>query len=53
MQALEDRPQRFAWVLPSDMDDLFRAPAGYRCLKSRHLRNGGLAVTYWIWEKLS
>lgn len=47
----EDRPLRFAWVLPTDMDDLFAAPRGYKLLRKRHLRNGGLAVTFWIWER--
>lgn len=46
-----DRPLRFGWVLPSDMDDLFKAPAGYHILQKRHLRNGGMAVTFWIFER--
>jgi putative N6-adenine-specific DNA methylase len=46
-----DRPWRFAWVLPSDMDDLFKNPEGYILKNKRHLKNGGLAVTFWIWEK--
>lgn len=48
-----DRPLRFGWVLPSDMDDLFSSAPGYRLLKKRQLRNGGLAVTFWIWERES
>lgn len=47
----QDRPLRFAWVLPSDMDDLFKASDAYRLITKRHLRNGGLAVTFWIWER--
>lgn len=47
-----DQPLRFGWVLPSDLDDLFSKPSGYRLLSKRHLRNGGMAVTYWIWEKI-
>lgn len=47
-----DQPFRFGWVLPSDMDDLFKKPKGYQLLKKRNLRNGGMAVTYWIWEKI-
>ena len=47
-----DKPLRFGWVLPSDMDDLFNKPKGYTLRKKRTLRNGGLAVTYWIWEKI-
>lgn len=46
-----DRPLRFGWVLPSDMDDLFTPPQGYHLRGKRHLRNGGLAVTFWIWER--
>jgi putative N6-adenine-specific DNA methylase len=45
-----DRPLRFGWVLPSDMDDLFKNPKGYKLLQKKHLKNGGLAVTFWIWE---
>lgn len=47
----EDRPLRFGWVLPSDMDDLFSKPAGYRVKTKRHLKNGGMAVTFWIWTR--
>jgi hypothetical protein len=46
-----DRPKRFGWVLPSDLDDLFRSAPGYRLLTQRRLRNGGFAVTYWVWER--
>ncbi len=47
-----DRPLRFGWVLPSDMDDLFKSPMGYKLKTKRPLKNGGLAVTYWIWERI-
>lgn len=47
-----DRPLRFGWVLPKDMDDLFLRPVGYREISRRSFRNGGLAVTFWIWEKI-
>ena len=46
-----DKPLRFGWVLPSDMDDLFAKPIGYKMLAKRHLKNGGMAVTFWIWER--
>lgn len=48
----EDRPLRFGWVLPSDMDDLFSAPKDYRLLTKLPLRNGGMRVTFWVWERL-
>ena len=48
----EDRPIRFGWVLPSDMDDLFNSPKGYKLKTKRHLKNGGMAVTFWIWERI-
>ena len=47
-----DKPLRFGWLLPKDMDDLFSKPKGYRELTRRSFRNGGLAVTYWIWERV-
>ena len=46
-----DKPLRFGWVLPSDMDDLFAKPHGYKVKTKRHLKNGGMAVTFWIWER--
>jgi putative N6-adenine-specific DNA methylase len=46
-----DQPYRFGWVIPSDMDDLFSNPIGYHLKTKRHLKNGGLPVTFWIWEK--
>jgi len=47
-----DQPLRFGWVLPSDMDDLFSHPPGYKLKTKRHLKNGGMAVTFWIWERI-
>lgn len=47
----QDRPRRFGWILPSDMDDLFVAPEGYEQISKRHLKNGGLAVTFWIFDR--
>ncbi len=47
-----DRPLRFGWLLPKDMDDLFLHPKGYKQVSKRSFRNGGLAVTFWIWERL-
>ena len=47
-----DKPLRFGWVLPSDMDDLFQKANGYKLLKKRHLKNGGMAVTYFVWERI-
>ena len=47
----EDKPFRFGWVLPTDMDDLFKTPKGYKLKTKRHLKNGGMAVTFWIWER--
>lgn len=47
-----DKPKRFGWVLPSDMDDLFSRPKNYRLINKRHLKNGGMAVTFWIWERI-
>jgi putative N6-adenine-specific DNA methylase len=47
----KDQPKKFGWLLPKDMDDLFQCPKGYREVSRRSFRNGGLAVTFWIWEK--
>lgn len=49
----EDRPLRFGWILPSDMDDLFVNPKDYQLVNKRHLKNGGKAVTFWIWERVT
>ncbi len=48
----DDRPLRFGWVLPSDMDDLFSKAPGYRQIQKRQFKNGGMAVTFWIWERI-
>ena len=48
----EDKPLRFGWVLPSDMDDLFSKAEGYKRIQKRQFRNGGMAVTFWIWERI-
>lgn len=49
----EDRPERLGWLIPSDMDDLVPKMKGYKVRTKRKFRNGGLAVTYWILERLS
>lgn len=48
----DDRPLRFGWVLPSDMDDLFQIAPGYKIRVKKHLKNGGMAVTFWVWERV-
>lgn len=47
-----DKPLRFGWVLPSDMDDLFKNPPGYKQVVKRPFKNGGMAVTFWVWERI-
>lgn len=47
-----DRPLRFGWLLPRDMDDLFPTPIGHTLRNKRHLKNGGLPVTFWLWERV-
>jgi putative N6-adenine-specific DNA methylase len=47
-----DCPLRFGWLLPRDMDDLFPTPPGYTLRNKRHLKNGGLPVTFWLWERV-
>lgn len=46
-----DGPQRLGWLIPSDMDDLDPKVPGYRLRSKRRFRNGGLAVSFMIWEK--
>lgn len=46
-----DNPLRFGWILPSDMNDLFESPPGYKLLQKLSLKNGGLSVTFWLWER--
>ncbi|HXH30190.1 MAG TPA: hypothetical protein VNJ01_05205 [Bacteriovoracaceae bacterium] len=46
-----DRPLRFGWVLPKDMDDLFLKPPGYQLRVKLELRNGGLPVSFWVWQR--
>lgn len=48
----KEMPFRFGWLLPSDMDDLFQKPDNYKLLNKIHLRNGGIAVTFWMWERI-
>jgi 23S rRNA G2445 N2-methylase RlmL len=46
------QPYRFCWVVPSDLDDLFLKIKGYSLQKQLRFRNGGLAVSMWVWERL-
>lgn len=47
-----DRPLRMGWLVPTDMDDIFQNPKGYKTLAKRRIRNGGLPVTFWVWERI-
>lgn len=47
-----DRPLRFGWVLPSDMDDLFSKPKNYKMRSRRNFKNGGIPVTFFVWERV-
>jgi putative N6-adenine-specific DNA methylase len=49
---LQDGPKRLGWLTPSDMDDVFKESPNYKLLSKRQFRNGGLPVTYWVWERL-
>jgi putative N6-adenine-specific DNA methylase len=48
----EDRPSRIGWLVPSDLNDLWTNINGYELLRKRSFRNGGLAVTFYIWKKI-
>jgi 23S rRNA G2445 N2-methylase RlmL len=46
-----DRPLRLGFLVPSDFDDLFPEIEAYRVHSKLAFRNGGLAVTFWVWER--
>lgn len=47
-----DLPLRIGWLVPTDMNDLWNNIEGYKLIHKRSFRNGGLAVTFFIWERL-
>jgi putative N6-adenine-specific DNA methylase len=47
------KPIRLGWLVPTDMEEIFKAPASYRLLGKRRFRNGGLAVSFMTWEKIT
>lgn len=46
-------PYRLGWLIPSDMEDVFKSPQNYRLLSKRRFRNGGLMVSFMIWERIT
>jgi putative N6-adenine-specific DNA methylase len=46
-----DKPFRMGWLIPTDMDDIFQKAPGYKTISKIHIRNGGLPVTFWVWER--
>lgn len=46
-------PLRLGWLVPSDMEDVFKTPQNYRLLTRRRFRNGGLMVSFLIWERIT
>jgi putative N6-adenine-specific DNA methylase len=47
----KDKPARLGWLIPSDMDDVVTKVKDYKIRSKRKFRNGGLAVTYQVWER--
>jgi putative N6-adenine-specific DNA methylase len=47
-----DKPERMGWLIPADMDDLNPGVSDYQLKSKRRFRNGGLAVTFQVWERL-
>lgn len=48
----KDGPSLIGWLVPSDMSDLWDDIEGYKIIKRRSFRNGGLPVTFFIWKKV-
>ncbi len=48
---LEDGPEQFGWLIPSDMEDLVPKVENYKLKSKRRFRNGGMAVTFLVWKK--
>jgi putative N6-adenine-specific DNA methylase len=47
----EDKPERLGWLIPTDMEDLVPKIKNYKMRSKRKFRNGGLAVTFQVWQK--
>jgi putative N6-adenine-specific DNA methylase len=47
----QDKPVRLGWLIPSDMEDIIPKVKGYKIKSKRKFRNGGLAVTFQVWER--
>jgi len=45
-------PLKLGWLVPTDMEEIFKAPKNYRLKNKRRFRNGGLAVSFLSWEKI-
>ncbi|MFA7613414.1 MAG: hypothetical protein WCY48_04195 [Candidatus Caldatribacteriota bacterium] len=46
-------PLRLGWLVPTDMEDVFKAPEYFKLLSKRRFRNGGLMVSFMIWERIT
>ncbi len=46
-----DKPERMGWLIPSDMEDVVQEVSGYKMKSRRKFRNGGLAVTFQVWQR--
>ncbi|MFL5786144.1 MAG: hypothetical protein ACJ76H_16110 [Bacteriovoracaceae bacterium] len=47
----QDNPTRLGWLIPSDMEDIVPKVKDYKVKSKRKFRNGGLAVTFQVWER--
>jgi putative N6-adenine-specific DNA methylase len=48
-----DSPKKMGWLIPRDFQDTIKLPENYQVLRKRDFRNGGLAVTFWIFKKIN
>ena len=48
----KDKPERLGWLIPSDMDDIVPKVKDYKVRSKRKFRNGGMAVTFQIWDRI-
>ncbi len=48
-----DQPLRLGWLVPKDFDFSRSIPESYKLKSKRSFRNGGLAVNFWIFERIS
>lgn len=49
---ISHNPLKLGWLIPTDMEDIFKSNSTHKIVKTRRFRNGGIMVSFIVWERI-